>query len=426
MLGERFDTFIDDLIEVSAKPYVEYTNIFENLRINEDKMRFYASALIELEKIVNEVHLDLFTKQYEYVKDILLDFNPNDIDHEIGEVHNIIASIENNRSEYESIYSSFEEVKTQWNAFIVKNENIIGSSLENSFRELYEQVIEDIRTSDSVSMAKIGYSISQLKKKAQKIIEYVDRLTIFNDKYIFLGERAEVIKDKIDLLLSFQDISTDKDFFDKVDEIKEEIVGIEKVWGTVGFEVLKAEQSDSGIFEYTIEVNGSPVEYDSFFKSPKIHYTNTGEYIYFDNFPREGVFHGREIVESVDISEAYLKAVENMKERMDNYFSAVSFSEIALALYAGISQDMLTSILAFGGAAGIYFSLPPVYSFLKKSIEIAFKVPNFYQFIPIDYVVFKRGKEFHINDLLMQMIREFDDRFILNSGGSHKWIKTYQ
>jgi len=412
---------MNSYIDMNKKLISEKSNTLEVFRKKENSLRGYVDILTDLEKKQQEINLSEFKNLKMRTVEILSMFNTEDIEVNINNVRDTIIFFEQIEKDFVEVFNSFNSTKRLWKSFVKENkleDTVFDIHIKKMIISLNE-MIEAINPSEINSL---GSSLELLRAEVEKVILRVSKVYDYTDRNIFLGEENEkylidmknTIKNPENMSL-FNEKS--EEFFISLDKIKEEsklkIVPIPVIY--------MVNSGDSSIKKATVVFGDYILKFDTFFNSSKLKKIDTNQFIYLKDFPTEGIFSGREIVEKLEYSDNYILAVNKFISKANNTFIIIGFSLIASGVYASFHGDLATTI-----HLGITIASIPIYAYiylplLKKRMEWKYKVKNMFLFRKIDLYILKRGDLIDLRGVALGIINKID-KTILNKE-YHKWRK---
>jgi len=428
MLGKDLVPTLDLYLSVNREAITQKLSYFENFRMREDLLRDYYSKLGEFDKVQAEADLSRFKGQFERIKNDLEDFNPMYIDLEINKIDQYMRLIETIKEEYNNISSQMKTIENSWLKFKERNEIINGTFFEESFLKLYKETWEIIEETPAENMSSVSFAVANLSKELNKTIELIEKINIYLNLYVYIGDEAKDVKGFLENLLNIEEIKDKATFVKKAEHVFKRIEDVinESKYGTVGIEVIKV-KSTADIEKYSLEFCDYIVDYDPFFNNEGLIKEKTGEYIYFDNFPNKGIFKGREIVESLDISYNYQKSLLDIKEKMTQNFKIGLLGLLGFSSFGIFLESTMFNIFSLLLILGFFALQPMLLKHYKKKYEKQYSFHNIFLFTRIDFIYVVFGKYIDIQLLLNRMIEKFSKTILCeDKEGKFKWIKKYQ
>ena len=260
-----------------------------------------------------------------------------------------------------------------------------------------------------------------------KLILIVEKASFYLNQYVFIGNEALVLKKELEdkILLKHIDdrqlyISVMEELFLRIDD-----AATKSIFGTAGFKVFRCSSiSSDNIVKYTIQVNGNFMKYDSFFNNEGLKYEDTGELIYFEYLPKNGVFKGKDICENISIDSDYFTLNKKLYDKfIFNFNSMFGF----ISLFAFISlflKNTMFSVSLILLLSVLFLNTRFLFDFIKDSMNKKYKNPFFIK--QIDYVLFKIGTEIELRDIIKDIFVKFDSTLGNLKTEELEWIKEYQ
>jgi len=428
MVGESLGPLFDIYIELNRTKIAKKLTYFEDFRNREELLRDYSSKLSEFDKVQSEADLSRFKGQFEKIKNEIEDFNPHNIEGETLKVNNLMILVDSIKEEYNSISGQMKQIENSWIKFRDRNTLVKNSFFEDSFLDLYKKTWNIIEDKGASEMSSVTFAVSALNRELTKTIEIVEKINIFLNLYVFIGEEAALIRDRLKKLLDISSYENKSIYLSEIDTVFSDIdFLIEKsLVGTVGIEVVKV-SSKSGISKFTLKFDDKLVAYDPFFENKGSLIKGTGKYIYLDNFPYEGIFKGRDLVSEFNISSDYYSSLLDIKSKMTKFFKIGIFSLIGVSTIGMLFESQIINFVSLSLILGFFFVQGKVLDSIVSSNEKKYGFKDIFLFTRIDFVYKVFGDFIDIRLLLSKTIESFDSTFLAKANKEkYLWIKKYQ
>jgi hypothetical protein len=343
----------------------------------------------------------------------LFDFNPKDIRKEIKKIEEYTLFIEEINEELKDIFSSLENIKLQWNKFLKKNPNVKNTFFEDDYDNKLLDINNIINNSLFKDLSKVTYEIEMLRKIMENTIKIVEKINIYIKSYIYIGEDSDIIYDKLKKMAEIKSYNSKSKYLEEYEEIFERIEEIQRrsLVSNAGVPVKKLSSRDN-IYRYTIQFGDKIVAYDPFFKNSNLKKEDNNSFIYFDNFPHNGIFRGSEIVENFNLSNKYYDYLIEIKELMTKSFFIGMFvvfltSAIALSLSSTLFNIFnLILVLSF------FFAQPLYLKILEKKLSKKYNLYKPFLFTRIDFFYIVFGETIDIKLLIKKIIYEINSTLL--------------
>lgn len=432
-----FELIVQDNIEFDK----ERKKILENFRESEKHLRRYIEALTELEKQQTRVNFSEFKNLQEQMLNNLLNFNPRDIPDNTELVKAYTASLMHNENDFMEISSALFDFGQRWEKFLIRYPTFVNTNFDAYFKNKHQLLYASINEAHGLqSMGLISSQLEQNRQELEKVIMHIEKIQDYINMYIYIGEENEKQLGLLKSLMESSDSYEVGDFFDIASETiqKIDLIRNKSKKARVPVPVVKVFNiKNKSVYKYTLRFGDFTVLYENFFidavknkiedkaftweehsKNSQLledisdeklmRQEETGQFVYLDNFPINGIFSGREVVENLCVSPEYAVTVEELSSK-----SLVSFVILASIIFL---SSLITTMIG-GGAVifnvifclGSLIGFKMFLKFLKKSQEDYRNMPDFFTFSKIDMVLFKEGDNFIIDDALEGAIHDFDN-----------------
>lgn len=419
----------------------ERKQILEDFRESEKELRRYVEALTDLEKQQARVNFSEFkTLQNRMLYD-LLNFDPRNIPANTELVKSYIGALVHNEGEFIEISSALFDFQQRWEKFLIRFPMFVNTNFDLYFKAKHEKLYESVNGAQGIqNMGLISSQLEQDRQELEKVIMHIEKIQDYINMYIYIGEENEKQLAKLKSLMDSSDSYEVRDFFDVTSETiqKIDLIKTKSKKARVPVPVVKVFNArNKSVYKYTLRFGDFTVLYENFFMdtvknkiddktftwdehSRNIEFIEeitderlmrqeeTGLFVYLDNFPINGIFSGREVVEDLCVSPEYAVTVDELASKSLVSFvilaSVILLSSIITTMIGG-GAVIFNVILCIGSLIGFKMFL----KFLKKSQEDYRNMPSFFTFSKIDLLLFKEGDNFIIDDALEGAIREFDN-----------------
>jgi len=421
---DKYDTFVQN----NSSSIHTKLHCLEVFRMNEELLRDYSVNLSNLDKLQNEIGFHRLESEYNKMLYILKNFDSNNIKREIEKVLQYIDLLESYSEEINSISSRIKTINKLWESFKYRNEAIANSKFEESFMEDYNRTIEHLSNINLRDISSAIYRLDKLKEKTEKMIYVIEKINLYRDQFVFLGDKAINLKMEIEEILSFNELSGVEQI-SEYEKVINKVVELEQnsIYGVVGFPVFKAlDKLNKEIQKYTISINGVLIKYEPFFRNKNIEYVATGEYVYFENYPKEGVFKGAEILSDLDISSKYIDSIVMYRGKAEKY---IDYSIYVLSFFSFLAfwfSSLSLTIFTLFSVAGFFASYKFLLGKLKDMVEKDFYFEKIFVLKKISLSIFSIGENIDSKELLLEIFRNFDKTIEKELKGDYKWITKYQ
>jgi len=401
----------------------------EDFRNREEQLKEYYLSLSILEKTQSDISFSILKKEFESMKNNLKNFNCDNIQSEIKKVYEYIYLLEEYGEEIKVITKKIGSISNLWNGYLERTDQNNKKIFEDFFNKQYSEIIDMLDILSLNEISTVVYKIDKLKEYIQNIVYCSEKIKLYKEMYIFLGDKGSLMEDKLENLFSDIESTDINDILSILNNLIAEVEEVinESEYGIIGFPVYKAmDCNDQFISRYTLMINGSILKIDPFFNNPSLEFTNTGEYFYFDNFPCNGVFSGREIIDRLNVSKDYISFTlkySDMSEKISNISLVTILIIVALAFM--LSNIIYTFMAAF--ITLVYFlSYKNILFYMKDILHKKYDLKDPFIFRKFEISVFSIGEDIDSASVIKYIIKNFDNIFTSNLKGDYVWIKKYQ
>lgn len=429
MLGNEIYEIYDKYIYKNKNFVSKKLKILENFRSREELLRDYKESLANLDKIQLEVGLPRLQSEYDKMINFLTNFNPHDISNELIKIDQYINLLNSYRTDIENISKKIKNIDKLWESFKIRNKKIKNSIFESFYENLYNNVMVEINNVDISKISSVIYSLDKLEEEERKIITTIESINLYLNEYIFIGEEALLLKDKINKALNFNDNESESEttiteFFKIILEIK----ALEKnnILGTIGFPIYSAQDKKNNVIKYTVNINGMFLKYEPFFKSENLEFEKTNEFIYFDNYPKNGIFKGKHVIDILKVSDIQIQTLIDFKRISMNYIDIMVVVLLAFSVLSFTMDSMFLLTLTLTSSVAFLFSLKFVLKKIKKTLEYKYDISDIFIFKNFDLSLISIGENLSIEDIIGNIFKNFNKTIESKLKGEFKWIKEYQ
>jgi len=431
---EELNSFFNQYTNSNLEKVKNKTFILEDLRNKEDKLKVYSLALSDFNKQQNKSGLEHFKFLLDRTVSFLSNFDPNDIDKNTAIVNEFISLLESKEQEFSLIVTNLTTVRLSWDSFTSSNKEFSESKIQKDIQLNFDSINERLREMNMDSLGEVESALSKAKENLNLVKSKVENTKHSLDQYIFIGEYAlEIKKEAEDLIKNKEDLSIHV-FVERSDILLNKIEDIKNNKSTLAIgpvKVIKAKnKEDYSIYKYTIQIGDFVLKNDTFFNDEEsLILEETGEHLYLENIPIDGIFSGRDIVENIDYYDVFLKSIQELDNAANKTFLVIS----SITFFVGLLSFFIGGIMGPSIFGGVIVGITIFFNFYLKSIkkhyEIKTKMKDIFVFSKIDYVISSLGDTIDLDFIINGIIINFDDT-IGNSKyiewGSDKWLKEYQ
>ena len=419
----------------------ERKKILENFRESEKHLRKYVEALTDLEKQQARVNFSEFKALQGRMLNDLLNFNPKDIPSNTELVKAYTNSLVHNENDFTEISSALFDFEQRWEKFLVRYPTFVNTNFDTYFKNKHLMLYASVNDAQGLqNMGVISSQLEQSRQELEKVIMHIEKIQDYINMYIYIGAENERQLGLLKSLMESSDSYEVSDFFDIASETiqKIDLIKAKSKKARVPVPVVRVfNAKNRGVYKYTLRFGDFTVLYENFFidavknkienkaftweehsrnsqfleeisDEKLMRQEETGLFVYLDNFPIDGIFSGREVVEDLCVSPEYAVTVEELSSKSLVSFvilaSILFFSSVITTMIGG-GAVIFNVILCIGSLIGFKMFL----KFLKKSQEDFRNMPSFFTFSKIDMLLFKEGDNFIIDDALEGAIYEFDN-----------------
>jgi len=425
MYNENIYSVYSEYISQNKEASRDTQKILENFRSREEQLRDYHLALGILEKIQSEVGFYRLETAFNKVKSDLKNFDPSNIPFEIQKVYNAAEMIESYRSDIENLSKKIQKIDSLWTAFIQNNPTAKGTIFEQTFQKKYNDIMKKIGESGIADSSGAAYRLDNLKSFVTEIFESIEKAKDFQDLYVYMGADAKVLERNLAEALEFKEDSVES----QLALLSSCASSIEKLesssqLSTVGFPVIGVSTSeDESVVKYTINVKDQLVKYEPFFNSNSMHTFKTGEYLYMEGFPVEGVFAGREIIQTIGPSKENIQLILDLNDKIEKSLMWAGISLLFLSFITFVSSQIMVSFIMAAIVIVAFLSKDKLLKDYIRILRDKYNIPNAFVFSKLDFFLLKTGAPMDIKALKIELVQDFDKFFLTPLEGDYKWIQ---
>lgn len=406
--------FIDSFVSIGTRITAEKVNVLETFRATETKLKDYSESLNDLEKQQNKINLIEFGGLRSKTVEILSVFDPINIENNISKIYETIDFFKNIENELIEVSESLINVRRSWNFFIEKNKEFKDSIFDNYVNQKEQKLKDTLNVINPREIGILSIDIEKARQEIELIISYISKIKDLLLMNIFIGDESKKIENEISMLMSDYDNNDISNFIEKAKELIQRVEDIntsgEK--GTVAVEVVRySNKENKSIFKHTLKFGDHIMKYDTFFNIENPHVVNTGKYVFLDNFPLEGVFKGRDIIESLDYNDNYISAVEDFSNTSIFMFSMLIILIMittTASLFIGGIAVYINFILALAGIIGFN----PYLASLQITSAAKFGLKKIFIYSKTNFIVASKGEDTDMNAILLGVIQDFDNTIL--------------
>lgn len=406
--------FIDSFVSIGSGITAEKVNVLETFRATETKLKDYSESLNDLEKQQNKINLIEFGGLRSKTVEILSVFDPINIDNNISKIYETIDFFKNIENELIEVSESLINVRRSWNFFIEKNREFKDSIFDNYVNQKEQKLKDTLNVINPREIGILSIDIEKARQEIELIISYISKIKDLLLMNIFIGDESKKIENEISMLMSEYDNNDISNFIEKAKELIQRVEDIntsgEK--GTVAVEVVRySNKENKSIYKHTLKFGDHIMKYDTFFNIENPHVVNTGKYVFLDNFPLEGVFKGRDIIESLDYNDNYISAVEDFSNTSIFMFSMLIILIMittTASLFIGGIAVYINFILALAGIIGFN----PYLASLQITSAAKFGLKKIFIYSKTNFIVASKGEDTDMNAILLGVIQDFDNTIL--------------
>jgi hypothetical protein len=415
--------FVDTFISIASSITADKAEVLENFRIKEAKLREYSECLTNLEKQQSKINLSEFEGLREKTLDILKKFDPVDIDSNIVKVMETVNFFKSMETEFLEVSESILGMRKSWITFIENNVEFRYSKFSDYFDAKEASLKNLFKVVNPREIGVLNADIDIARQDMEMIIITISKIKELASMNIFIGEKAKQIEAKIlNLLHNYESVeifmSTAKELITEVETDSEQELG------TVAIEVIRFENAEHKYLHmYTVLFGDFVLKYDTFFNIDNFNIVKTGKYIFLDNYPIEGIFNGRNIVENLDYNDAYVESVADFKSNAFISFLAI-ISIIGLSTMISMFIGGIAVYLNFFISLFLIILFNPILSFIETQSFMKNGMSDGFIFSSENYIVAKKGYDTDMDAILLGILQNFDNT-ILNQK-FHEEGSTYR
>lgn len=421
----------------------------EVFKEREEDLKLYREAVSELDREQNRVNLSVFPSIKNRMMQDLFLYQPGHIEEEVKKVKAKTARIEQVESEMIRVAENLVSLNNRWASFLERNPRFNESYFKDHFIGILNGLMDKVNEiSNPNLLIGLEQSIGQVAEELDKFINQVEIIKEYVTLNIFIGEDAEKLeKELIDLQLNNNNLSV-TEFFDTATNViaKANKLKFRSKKGRIPIPVVKVYNAGiKNVYKYTLRFANTIVLYENFFneaiKEGISHSDNweeryqkdtynetidndeaelngsylkieeTRQFAYIDNFPVSGIFDGRKVVENLQVSSSYITAVQELSSFSFGSFILLFmflFLSTIITSFMGGTAIFVNMIIALISGLGFGFWI----KFLKASQSTKRKLPNFFTFAKINFLVAREGDNFVVEDALRGVIQDFDNTIL--------------
>lgn len=420
-----FDTnqFVDKLLHISTFISRKREH-FESFRKVEHYLKSYREKLVQLDRAAKDSSIGNFKNINDLLEEVLLEFNLKDLEDNTDTIESVIDFLKAHEKELKSTSILLVFINDTWKNFLNRKE-----FLEKADPNFVNQVNNEVEKINSVfietsfdNLGRVESEAKKLKKEINEVVNAYDNFKVCLDKNVFIGERAKLVEYSLKNFLEIE-------FFEKtlselsirrkeIEELLEQVSIHETFTKTESFFVVRLNRKNSdNIHSYTIKAHGEVLDNQENINFDEYDIIETGQKVYFNNYPKEGIFERIELAENLKLSKKHLVAMAELETKAYKSFTAlgVAFMFTAiLSIFSVFSPFYLLPLLAIS-----YFGFQKYFKWLKNSIDIEHNIPNSFYFIPIDYTICKEGDEGLNHEMLRITLLINDKKTFLREEKKH-------
>lgn len=406
----EINEFMNSYEMIATGITTEKIKVLEDFRITEIKLKDYNEALNDLEKQQNKINLNEFGGLRKKTLEILKIFDPINIDDNIHKISETVEFFRNIENELIEVSDSLISVRRSWNLFLDKNTEFKYSIFSDYVNEKEDKLKETLNIINPREIGILSIDIEKVRQEIELIIINITKIKELLLLNIFMGDESKKIEEEISLLMNNYNKNSVSDFSNKAKELIERVESVNTIGkvGTVPVEVVRFENGiNSSLFKYTLKFGDHILKYDTFFNADKVKIKETGKFVFIDNFPLDGIFKGRDIIENIDYNDNYINAVEDFSNTSLTVFISMLVLILittGLSLFVGGFLVYVNLILAIAAIIGFN----PYLSFLQVQTAAKYGLKKIFIYSKIDFFIASKGQDTDMNAILLGIIQDFD------------------
>jgi hypothetical protein len=347
----------------------------------------------------------------------LLEFNYDDIDQNIIKVKSIREYLVDKQKELKRVADIYIFTEKKWQEFLQGLEIEEGTKIKfiEELEKQKQNVSESFDKNGFDDLSRLDEDSERLKGEVLKIIGLFKEIELYLENYVFIGDEAILIEDKMVKFLKedFKEFST-FDIITFKKSIEEEISEVIKKSKFVEYKVEvvklihknhpKVEYFSLKFDDYILEDSNNILDINLFNVEP------LQKYIYLSEFPGNGIFRLSDIQENINISNKQFQSILEVEDKSFILFSIFSFMIFILGILtlSGNLNHMLFLFLSIF----ISFSFIYVLRFFVVYIGNKNKVKDFFVFKQINYYISSLGTDkFNYKRIKINILTNFKKIF---------------
>ena len=400
----------------------------EDFRNREEQLKEYYLALSLLEKKQLDIGFSILEKEFTLMTEDLKLFDCNNINIEIQKVNKYIYLLEDHGEEIKSITKRIKNINNLWKSFLSRNTKLKSDSFELFFEKQFLNLKQTLNELSLNEISTAVYKIDKLFEYIKNVIYCIEKIESYKKIYVFLGDKGLAVKKSIDNISKIETT----DINEILSELNQIIANVELTikeseYGTIGFPVYKAiDRNDKSIERFTIKINDILLKIDPFFNSSSLDFYHTGEYLYLDNFPSNGVFAGRKIIENLNLSKNYISFILKYKETAELFSSISLIFLLILTIFNFELSNIVFAFITTFVVISYFLTYKHVLVIMKDFVQKKFNMYEPFVFQRFALPIFHIGENIDPKSLIKDIVKNFDNIFLNNLKGDYKWIKKYQ
>jgi hypothetical protein len=436
-----FKRYADRNLELRNKKY-EIVKKFLGI---ESEMRAFDLVVSSLEQRFFALGLKRYEKISRDMRDLIISsFNPYDMNFNVDNVKRFVDWLDAVRKDFESANERIAKGESIYMAFTSSLDSMEGKmAVFKRLEEDLEMLNVLVREVSFQNIGTLKHDLDEILEDIRGIVKMIEKAAEYRKYYVFLGDRAQNLKERLDALLEGR---VDLETGDFVKELKEIMRLIEEeesgaTFTTVPVPVVELrKESDPSVRGLALLFGDFVHDFYYFLeKGEKPIYEETGEYIYFQHFPYEGVFRVENFLanpasgpifdptfpprleKKMNFDENYVLAVETISKRAYNIFNFLAFlggigTLVSFFLPAGWMLFDLSLV------AGMFASYPIyVKRALRPLVEEEFDRSGAFLFSKIDFVYWSVGEDVDLYLIGPKLLENFEET-VLNER-YREWLK---
>ncbi|MGB2552815.1 hypothetical protein ACPF04_06505 [Campylobacter sp. MOP51] len=436
-LNNFFDTFLARSNEFEAAR-ISRLNDFH--KTESEDLKIYLDSLGDLEKQQKKVNFSEFGGLQNAMINDLLKFNPKNVLYEAKRIYEYTEKLVFKEKEFSNVSNELQNLANMWSKFLDRNPSFKNTNFDMFYKEQYKMVSNKMMKIGADDLASITADISNTYFQLEKLIVQIEKITEYIDRYIYIGEENEKLQNQLKDLMYQSDNYDVKEFFEvaantlnKIDKIV-----MESYKARVPVPVVKIyNKHNPKVYKYTLRFGDKVVYYENFFEDSKnsesdwrtailpdskkekqhdedkqvMKKQEMEEFVYLDNFPLDGIFSGRDVVENLDISMEYQIEVDEFSSKaITSFVIIMMIFALSTLISMFIGKTAIFINLFFIGIILLGFRL--FLNNLKTYGENKRNMPAYFLFSKVDFWLFKEGDDFYIGEALWGAIQDFDNTIL--------------